>query len=226
MKLKEYIGVPGLYEYIIERVIPQISLGQDSKVLDLGAGSGAFVNYLLERYPMWHIEAADLELFESFKLKDRVKFTKVNLNEDFSSEIKGKFDLIITIEVIEHLENPRHLLRQCYKLLNPNGKLLITTPNIEAIPGRFRFLLKGNFRFFDTNPATNEPTHITPIQSYMFRRAVIDTGFKILKHLTYPERGFFNSRKVISFAAKIIAPLLKGIKFGDIHIFLLEKNGE
>nr|WP_321258579.1 class I SAM-dependent methyltransferase [uncultured Pseudodesulfovibrio sp.] len=39
------------------------------------------------------------------------------------------FDAIILISVFEHLSSPKEILRQCNKLLTPNGKLFLTTPN-------------------------------------------------------------------------------------------------
>jgi len=225
IQLKRLIGVPGLYEFLIEKMIPIIiEIKEIKKVLDLGAGSGAFIELLSERWKNWQIAAADLELFESFKLKESIPFYNVNLNSNFSKKIKDKFDLIFSIEVIEHLENPRHFLRECYELLNPNGVLLLTTPNIEAIPVRMRFFIYGNFKFFEPNSSYSDQTHITPIQSDIFKKAAIDSNFKIFMRFQYPENNnFFCSKKITNFAAKLIAPFIKGMKFGDINIFLLQK---
>ena len=172
----------------------------------------------------YYIECVEISIQE-FIPKNIICY-KIDLNNNFSKLINKKFDIITAIEVIEHLENPRHFLRECNKLLNLSGKLLITTPNIESIPGRIKFLIKGNFRFFDEDIRFNEPSHITPIQSFLFKKAIISSGFKIILHKVYPKNKFFNSRKIVSFVSKIISPFLKGIKFGDRHIFLLEKNEE
>jgi len=226
MELRVYVSIPGLYEYLIEHVFSFFDTSKIKRVIDLGSGSGAFINLLSNYYPYWHIEGADNESFSEFRLKDRFRFTNVDLNKSFSRSIEGKFDLITAIEVIEHLENPRHFLRECNKLLRVGGKLIITSPNIESIPGRLRFLVRGNFKHFDTDPKYNDPTHITPIQSYLFSRASRDTGFKIIKQFYYPPNKFYGSRGIVKIAALIIFPFLQGNKFGEINIFLLEKINE
>ncbi|MDT8389864.1 MAG: class I SAM-dependent methyltransferase [Lentisphaeria bacterium] len=42
---------------------------------------------------------------------------------------EGQFDLIVSFETIEHVENAQQLLHEFSRLLKPDGKLLISTPN-------------------------------------------------------------------------------------------------
>ena len=44
------------------------------------------------------------------------------------TEIGGQFDLIISCEVIEHLFDPKAIVRNTKQLLKPNGRLILTTP--------------------------------------------------------------------------------------------------
>lgn len=44
------------------------------------------------------------------------------------------YDIILLTEVIEHVPNPKDFLKALYKLLKPQGKLLLTTPNKSAYP--------------------------------------------------------------------------------------------
>ncbi len=52
------------------------------------------------------------------------------------------------MEVIEHLENPSKLLRDCRKLLKPGGKILVSTPNVLDSDSRFNYLRKGKLYHF------------------------------------------------------------------------------
>jgi 2-polyprenyl-6-hydroxyphenyl methylase/3-demethylubiquinone-9 3-methyltransferase len=59
---------------------------------------------------------------------DKVRVEAGNMF-DLSSESIGKFDLILACEVIEHVAHPRELLEHLKHLLNPDGRILLTTPN-------------------------------------------------------------------------------------------------
>jgi len=52
-------------------------------------------------------------------------------------------DLIIFMEVIEHLYNPVFVLKEFYRILKPGGQLYLTTNNISYLPGIFRVLRGG-----------------------------------------------------------------------------------
>jgi SAM-dependent methyltransferase len=59
---------------------------------------------------------------------------------DYSSfeEIQETFDMVLLFEVIEHLslEEGRELVSKIYRVLNPGGKVILTTPNVHT-PGQY-----------------------------------------------------------------------------------------
>lgn len=205
----------GLHDEVLD-CLTQV-LKTQSKILDLGAGTGAWAERLLSLgYDVTCVERD----MDGFAL-DSVPCIGVDLNESFSTAIKGRYAAITCIEVIEHLENPRHFLRQCRSLLDEGGILLVTTPNIECVAGRLRFLSSGHFRLFDRDEKLNEPTHITPIQTFMFEKALEDTGYELLSHETNKEPRITNP--LARFICKFVAPFVSGFKGGDHHIFVLAK---
>jgi SAM-dependent methyltransferase len=146
-----------------------------------------------------------------------------DLNQDFASNVDSRvFDLLTCIEVIEHLENPRHLLREARRLLASNGLLLVTTPNIESTAGRLRFLWTGELRHFGQDPLFNNPTHITPIHTLMFERALRDAGLRVVEH-GYEQDLASGSRWPFRALASILNPVLRGPRGGNNHIYVLAK---
>jgi 2-polyprenyl-3-methyl-5-hydroxy-6-metoxy-1,4-benzoquinol methylase len=206
----------GLHDEVLPRLASYVE--PHSRILDLGAGTGAWAARLLALG--YEVSCVELDI-DGFVL-DSVPCVCADLNEKFSAEIKGSYAAITSIEVIEHLENPRHFLRQCRNLLAEGGVFLITTPNIECIAGRLRFLRSGQFRMFDRDERLNEPTHITPIQTFMFEKAIKETGYRIVLHeTTRLEPQITNPlARVI---CRFVAPLVSGFKGGDHHLFILEK---
>jgi SAM-dependent methyltransferase len=55
----------------------------------------------------------------------------------------ASFDVVLLIEVIEHLENHRTALGELARVLKPDGVLILTTPNIMRLNSRFHFFLSG-----------------------------------------------------------------------------------
>jgi SAM-dependent methyltransferase len=55
----------------------------------------------------------------------------------------NSFDVILLIEVIEHLENHRNALGELARMLKPNGVLILTTPNIMRLNSRLHFFWSG-----------------------------------------------------------------------------------
>ncbi len=187
-----------------------------ARLVDLGAGTGAWAKRLVAAGSEVSAVERDVEGFGF----PGVRLMKADLNDDFAHVVDGPFRVATAIEVIEHLENPRHFLRECRKLLSSDGILLVTTPNIECVPGRLRFLVNGRFRMFDRDPALNDPTHISPIQTFMFERMIAATGFSLVHH------GFNNDRAQATrpsyrLLSSLVTPLLGGVKGGDIHVFVL-----
>src|SRR5579863_8898098 len=83
-------------------------------VLDMAAGSGAMCLRLKDTG--FAVTGCDL-VRENFRPHDTVPFVAANLNHDFSEQFDEPFDGVTAAEIIEHLENPRHFLRQCFTLL-------------------------------------------------------------------------------------------------------------
>jgi SAM-dependent methyltransferase len=176
---------PGLHEAVAAEAVRSLAPG--ASVLDLASGSGALALRL--RDAGFAVSGCDL-VAENFSLHGEVPFTTANLNQGFADAFAERFDAITAVEIIEHLENPRHFLRQCFALLRPGGRLILTTPNVDSPHARALWIRTGAFRWF-TDHDYELHGHIMPIPLWLLRHALREAGFgvEVLTSVgTYPDR--------------------------------------
>jgi len=77
----------------------------------------------------------------------------------------GSYDLVCCCEGLEHVGNPLLLLREFHRVLQPGGRLIVTTPNVWFPQARLQYLLRGFFPSFpslDGKVVPGTHMHITP----------------------------------------------------------------
>jgi len=208
-------ALPGTYELIVKNALRYVPPG--GTALDLGAGSGALAELLIAAG--FRVTAADVTNY--FELD--TEFVQLDCNDpNFDRALGREFDVITSVEVIEHLENPTAFLRSISRLLKPNGVALLTTPNVENVPARLKFLRQGLVRTMDAKG----PEHITPIHLDLFRRVIVPrTGLVLVDHFVHPEDDFpLTGRRYFVPFLRMLAPLMSGPALtGDCHFLVLQK---
>lgn len=129
----------------------------EGDLLDVGCGRGD----LFRRLPssIGSYTGVDLVRYEGFPESPRARFRVGDLNERLPVE-DAAADLAVSIETIEHLENPRALFRELVRAVRPGGLILVTTPNQLSVLSKLSFLLKDRHAHFQ---AVHYPAHITAL---------------------------------------------------------------
>jgi SAM-dependent methyltransferase len=156
-------AVPGLHEIIFESITSQKKTG---KVLDLGAGQGA-LSQRLHDYG-FEVTAVDVDK-NDFKCSGDINFIELDFNnlyevENFLKENTSKYDIVLGIEVIEHVQNPWNYINQLITLAKPNeGLIVVSTPNITSWHSRLKFLMGGVWDDFNN---LSQEQHINPVSPW------------------------------------------------------------
>jgi len=209
-------ALDGAHEMVVETALRHARHG--GAALDLGAWSGALTKKL--QASGYTVTAADIE--NRFSLTS--EFVTLDFNDpNFDQAFRSKFDLIVSVEVIEHLENPTAFLRSIGRLLKPDGVAIVTTPNVDNAAARMKFVRTGKIRAMEEHA----PEHITPIHLDLFlRRCVPMASLKLVQQFVYPEGEFpLTGRRYFMTLFRIAALFMKGPGLtGDTHVFVLRKN--
>jgi 2-polyprenyl-3-methyl-5-hydroxy-6-metoxy-1,4-benzoquinol methylase len=148
-------------------VLRQQGVHSDSRLtcLDVATGKGSLAQRLIDLFPSLIIDCND---FEDGTLAVGVRniFSK-NLNEEFN--FNCKYDVVLAIEVIEHLENPFHFIRNLKNHLNSSGFILLTTPNTDSLFDRLWNLYYGHPYYFGKSGILNSGGHITQTPEWLLR---------------------------------------------------------
>jgi SAM-dependent methyltransferase len=148
-----------------------------SGVMDLGAGTGAFLARLSDQgYSDLHAVERDAD-----KVKVAgVTVTPLDLETQFAATLGRRFALVTAIEVIEHLDSPIRFLRQAALALEPGGHLLLSTPNLSEWKSRVKFLLRGEMRYFDVHQY-NYQRHISPVLPGLVPSLLKEAGLELVE---------------------------------------------
>lgn len=143
-----------------------------NKMLDVGCGPGLFLIEAKKRgWEVYGTEFTDKQL-EYLKNKG-INTLKGKLTDESFEE--NMFDVIISSEVIEHINNPVEEMQQFHRLLRKGGLVYITTPNFNAIE---RYLLKGDYEIIEY------PEHLSYYTPTTINLLLTNSGFKKLKITT------------------------------------------
>ena len=208
-----------LHEQLVDYIRMAFN-GRSLKILDWGCGEGALAERLSDEGH--DVLAVDMDA-EAWK-GGKSNFVQVNFNDTnsvdyFIKKYTKQFDLVLSVEVIEHIESPWMFLRGIRKF---DCDLIVTTPNISSWWGRFWFLIKGDIWSFDRD-AWIQIGHINPISVIELTSILGDLKFEIREVFCggrLPIIWLYNWKStLISIMMLALRPIMRGYKDGWVLCF-------
>lgn len=155
-------------------------LSNKTYVLDIGSGTGYFLNYLNQKgYQVQGVEISDSA--REFSIKEFKLDVKKSIDEIIT---KTPFDFITLWHVLEHLYDPDRYMSKFKNLLNKDGILIIALPNYDSYDG------KKYEKFWAGYDVPRHLWHFTPAT---FQQFAIKNGFTVISKHIMPFDPFYNA---------------------------------
>jgi 2-polyprenyl-3-methyl-5-hydroxy-6-metoxy-1,4-benzoquinol methylase len=160
----------GSHMQIVEAIRP------GSRVLDLGCSQGLLAKPLREKDV--RVTGVDGRPPDSPLARELEAYLQRDLELTLELPVGRDFDYVVCADVIEHLKSRRELLRSARRYLKPEGRLIISTPNVALWFYRLS-LLVGRFEYGPRGVLDHDHAHLYTRDS--FRREVEGAGFRVVK---------------------------------------------
>ena len=169
------------FQFIINS-LEMISSNQSLRILDLGCGDG-WIEQIISKYG--DVTAVDFapETINSAQKKYGEHANFKLANSDYLHLGLGedtKFDIVLSTEVIEHVQDHTAFMRQINSFLKPNGWCILTTPN------------RNVWDAYKDDERHN--TNLQPIENWLspigLRRLFKENNFKIKSHLGWTSKYY------------------------------------
>ena len=158
----------------IKKILPN-----GGKILDMGCGQGALSGRLIDMgYDVIAVDTNPADFMCKHVPFNQVDFNNAAEVEAFMQTHANAYDLVLGIEVIEHVHNHWEYVATLKRAVKPNGHLLISTPNITSWVSRLFFMFKGKFHQFETEDL--EYGHINPIAWHQLVYILEQNRLKVL----------------------------------------------
>lgn len=199
----------------------QNSVFNEVKILDVGCGH---IDFLKDIYLKTESYGIDLDEFalnknEFIKYKEISDVEKMPFKDNF-------FDIVICSWVFEHLENPEFAIREIYRVLKFNGKIIFITPNVWNYNVWIIRLIPEIFHDFLTKKLYNRQEKDTYSKRYKLnslfkiKRIFSKIGFVEDKIILNGDPSYISFNKFLFICACLIEKILnfKFLNFAKVHI--------
>ena len=185
------------------------------QVMDIGCGDGFFLDLLL-RMGFTRVRGID----PGRSMVDRCLERGLPAARGSLEELSGEnlYDLVLLIEVLEHLDDPAAALEKIKVLLRPGGKLLLTVPVCDSLLKRYhrrRYGVKKIEQVTDW-----DETHLHAFSGNEIVKMATSLDFRVERCLhasnPFPWAGRYGGKRISEFFQRLDF----GGRFGDILIVL------
>jgi 2-polyprenyl-3-methyl-5-hydroxy-6-metoxy-1,4-benzoquinol methylase len=120
------------------------------RLLDIGCGAGATTRWLKERRAIAY--AAGVEYLPAVAARAEGVFDQLWVGDIAHQPLEqaiapGSLDLVLCLDVLEHLADPWSEVKRLSALLAPGGRLIVSVPNIRHYRFIWRLVTRGDFRY-------------------------------------------------------------------------------
>jgi 2-polyprenyl-3-methyl-5-hydroxy-6-metoxy-1,4-benzoquinol methylase len=136
------------YYHFVRYEIAPLLPHNPHNILEVGAASGATLRWLKSKFS--NATTTGLELNEAMlpELRENVDYAIIGSIDDYISQLKS-YDLILCLDVLEHLVDPWSVLRRLCSILNPDGSVIVSLPNVAHLSVSLPLLLRREFQYQD-----------------------------------------------------------------------------
>lgn len=205
-ELSAGISADPIYGAVLQQV--QTS-GVSGKVLDYGAGTGNFARRLCGLPQFSRVTGTDLFGYDAHFQDPKLEWIFCDLNQGIVGHDE-EFDLIVALEIIEHLENPRFVAREWFRLLKPGGILVFSTPNNESWRAVMSLIFKHHFAAF---VGPSYPAHVTALLRMDMERVLTEAGFEQV-NFSFSNHGAVPKATHVSWQ-RLSRGTLRGLRYSD-----------
>jgi len=186
------------------RYLQQLVLGltaENDRILDFGAGNGGYADSIARLG--YDVECVETDPLLSTEIKQK----GLRVQNDLNAIDTGSINLIYSLNVLEHIENDQQILKNMYRILPQEGKLMLFVPAFQSLYSSMDKKV-GHFRRYQKNELFNK---------------VQAAGFHVKKICYADTLGYFASvvYKIMDKGDGSINPAM--LSFYDKWVFPLSK---
>ena len=150
-----------------------------ARVLDFGCGPGSFLAYLRDKYGFTDLYGVELNKQSAAVARE---MHGLHIATDLSDVQSESFDIVVLIEVIEHINDVEHIMKLVNKLVRPGGKLLVTTDAVNNIVSTY---------FPSWAPHFTGPSHISLFSESALSQLLSRFGYEVERRYAVPADQLF-----------------------------------
>ena len=176
----------------VARVLPCVP----GRLVDVGCGGGALWGHVRGRFGTY--VGVDGVAFDGFPKDGRLVLADLDSAVPLAA---GSADAVVSVETIEHLENPRAFLRELSRIARPGAAVIVTTPNQLSGLSLLTLLARQQFASFQD---VHYPAHRTALLAVDLQRIAAEAGLRDVRiEYTLAGRVLFTSRHYPRWLARL-----------------------
>ncbi len=138
----------GYFHHERHEILPILPKAATS-ILEIGAASGKTLRWLKTIYPGAVTTGVEINEAMAAELSENADVAIIGNISECRSRLK-KYDLVLLLDVLEHLLDPVDVLQNVRQLLEPGGHVVVSVPNIAHLSVTIPLLLQRRFTYQDS----------------------------------------------------------------------------